>query len=255
MAVNRFDLSGRIAFITGSSKGIGFAIAEGLAESGAHVVLNGRNAEANEAARAKLQAAGYTADVTTFDVTDATAVGEAIERVERDIGPIDILVNNAGIQRRNPIIDVPAETWREVMAINLDAVFFVGQAVARRMIPRGRGKIINICSLMSELGRNTIAPYTAAKGGVKMLTKAMCTEWAVHGIQANGIGPGYIATDMNRALMDNPEFDAWVKKRTPAARWGDIDDLKGAAIFLASDASRFVNGQIIYVDGGLLSTV
>lgn len=255
MAVNRFDLSGRIAFITGSSKGIGLAIAEGLAESGAHVVLNGRNAEANEAARAKLTAAGYKADVSTFDVTDADAVSAAIDQVETDIGPIDILVNNAGIQRRAPMVDVSTDTWREVMSINLDAVFFVGQAVARRMIPRGRGKIINICSLMSELGRNTIAPYTAAKGGVKMLTKAMCTEWAAHGIQANGIGPGYIATDMNRALMDNPEFDAWVKKRTPAARWGDADDLKGAAIFLASDASRFVNGQIIYVDGGLLSTV
>ena len=174
-------------------------------------------------------------------------------RSNATIGPIDILFNNAGIQRRGPLIDFKAETWRELMATDLDSVFFVGQAVARRMLPRRRGKIVNTCSLTSEVGRANIAPYTAAKGAVKMLTKAMCVEWAPRGLQVNGIGPGYFKTELNSALVADAAFDEWVRKRTPAGRWGEVDELKGVAVFLASDASNFVNGQVIYVDGGLLS--
>jgi gluconate 5-dehydrogenase len=250
-----FDLTGRIALVTGSSRGIGYAIAEGLAAAGAKVVLNARNAADLEAARSRITARGATAHALPFDVTDRAAVESAIGQIEADIGPIDILFNNAGIQRRAPIVDFEESVWREVMAANLDSVFFVGQAVAKRMLPRGRGKIVNTCSLMSEVARPTIAPYTASKGAVKMLTKAMCIEWAPHGIQVNGIGPGYFKTELNKALVENPEFDAWVRKRTPAGRWGELDELKGVALFLASDASSYVNGQIIYVDGGMLSGI
>jgi gluconate 5-dehydrogenase len=253
MSTRLFDLTGRVALVTGSSKGIGFAIADGLAGAGAVVVLNARNDKELEEARARLAGRGYKAHTMAFDVTDQGAVERAIDAIERDIGPIDILFNNAGIQRRGPLIEVKAATWREIMATDLDSVFFVGQAAARRMIPRGRGKIVNTCSLTSELGRATIAPYAAAKGAVKMLTKAMCVEWARHGIQVNGIGPGYFKTELNRALVEDAGFDIWLKKRTPAGRWGDLDELKGAAIFLAADASSYVNGQIIYIDGGLLS--
>lgn len=253
MTTHLFDLTGRIALVTGSSKGIGFAIAEGLASAGAEVVLNARNGNELEEARTRLAAAGHKAHAMAFDVTDQPVVARSIEKIEREIGPIDILFNNAGIQRRGPLVDVKAETWREVMATDLDSVFFVGQAVARHMLPRGRGKIVNTCSLTSEVGRPTIAPYTAAKGAVKMLTKAMCVEWAPHGIQVNGIGPGYFRTELNRALVEDRAFNEWVTKRTPAGRWGEVDELKGAALFLASDASSFVNGQVIYVDGGLLS--
>lgn len=250
-----FDLAGRVALVTGSSKGIGFAIAEGLAAAGAEVVLNARSAAELEAARARLAAGGAKAHAMAFDVTELAQVEAAVDKIERDIGPIDILFNNAGIQRRAPLVDFRAETWRELMATNLDSVFLVGQTVARRMIPRRSGKIVNTCSLMSEVARPTIAPYAASKGAVKMLTKAMCVEWAPHGIQVNGIGPGYFRTELNRALVENPEFDAWVRKRTPAGRWGEVDELKGVALFLASDASSFVNGQVIYVDGGLLSGI
>jgi gluconate 5-dehydrogenase len=253
MTQRLFDLSGRVALVTGSSKGIGYAIAEGLAGAGAEVVLNARNVAELDAARDRLAASGAKVDTVACDVSHLAAVESAVERIERDIGPIDILFNNAGIQRRRPLADVDLETWREVMAINLDSVFLVGQTVAKRMIARGRGKIVNTCSLTSEVARPTIAPYTTAKGAVKMLTKAMCIEWAPLGLQVNGIGPGYFKTELNRALFENPEFDTWVKKRTPAGRWGEVDELKGVAIFLASDASTYVNGQIIYVDGGLLS--
>jgi gluconate 5-dehydrogenase len=255
MSLKLFDLTGRIALVTGSSKGIGFTIAEGLAAAGAEVVLNARNAAELEAARARIAATGAKAHALPFDVTDQAAVEAAIDKIETTVGPIDILFNNAGIQRRAPLVDFTAETWRELMAANLDSVFFVGQAVARRMIPRRRGKIVNTCSLTSEVARPTIAPYAASKGAVKMLTKAMCVEWAPLGIQVNGIGPGYFKTELNRSLIENPEFDAWVKKRTPAGRWGEVDELKGAALFLASEASSFVNGQVIYVDGGLLSGI
>lgn len=253
MSKHLFDLAGRVALVTGSSRGIGFAIAEGLAAAGAEVALNARNAAELEAARARLAATGAKVHALAFDVTDGAAVEAAVARIEATIGPIDILFNNAGMQRRAPLLDFTAVTWRELMAGNLDSVFFVGQAAARRMIPRGRGKIVNTCSLTSEVARPTIAPYTAAKGAVKMLTKAMCVEWAQYGIQVNGIGPGYFKTDLNRALFGDAAFDAWVRKRTPAGRWGEVDELKGVALFLASDASSFVNGQIVYVDGGLLS--
>jgi gluconate 5-dehydrogenase len=250
-----FDLTGRRAFITGSSRGIGLAYAYALAAAGAEVVLNSRKADDVAKAVDDMRAAGHKASGYAFDIADPVAVEAHIEKVEAETGPIDILFNNAGIQRRAPLVEFPVETWREIMATNLDAVFYVGQAVAKRMIPRGRGKIVNTCSLGSELARATIAPYTTSKGAVKMLTKAMCIEWAKYGIQANGIGPGYIKTEMNKALTENPEFDAFVKRRTPAGRWGEVDELKGVAIFLAAPASDFMNGQILYVDGGLMSAI
>jgi gluconate 5-dehydrogenase len=249
---NMFDLTGRVALVTGSSRGIGRAIAEGYLAAGARVLINGRNAAAVDAA---VKALGKSAIAAPFDVTGKAEVEAAIERLEKDVGPIDILVNNAGMQQRAPFVDFPEDGWRNVMATNLDSVFFVTQAVARRMIARGRGKIVNICSVMSELGRPTIAPYTASKGAVKMLTKAMCAEFARHGITANGISPGYFGTELNTALMADEKFSAWVCARTPAGRWGKVEELQGAAIFLASDASSFVNGHILFVDGGMTAVV
>jgi len=190
-----------------------------------------------------------------FDVTSERAVTDAVARIEAEVGPIDILVNNAGIQRRAPLVDMPLETWNEVLTHNLTSAFLVGRAVARGMIARGRGKIINIASLMSEVGRKTIAPYAASKGGVRQLTRAMCVEWAPHNIQVNAIGPGYFKTELNAALLADKAFNDWVCTRTPAGRWGDPAELIGAAIFLASPASDFVNGQIIYVDGGILASI
>lgn len=250
-----FDLTGRTALITGSGQGIGYALAEGLGRAGARVVLNGRDAAKLEAAAARLQALGVDAAISAFDVTDPKAVALAVDAIEAGIGPIDVLVNNAGIQRRAPLEDYPVETWHEIMRANLDSVFFVGQAVARHMIGRRRGKIINIASLQSEAARYCIAPYTASKGAVKNLTRGMCTDWARHGLQINAIGPGYFETPLNQALIDDPAFDQWLKTRTPAGRWGKVEELQGAAIFLASDASSFVNGQILYVDGGVLATL
>lgn len=255
MTLSLFDLRARVALVTGSSRGIGFAVADALAGAGARVVVNSRNPEAVNAACAKLKAKGHQAIPLVFDVTDQQAVAAAIDRIESEIGPIDIAVNNAGIQRRSPFIDISAEDWRAVFATNLDAYFFVGQQVARKMVPRRRGKIINICSLASEVGRTTIAPYTTAKGAVKMLTKSMAVELAKAGIQVNGIGPGYFRTELNTDLYENREFNAWVNARTPAGRWGELDELRGIAVFLASEASSFVNGQVIYVDGGLLSSI
>lgn len=250
-----FDLTGRLALVTGSSKGIGLALAEAVAEAGAEIIINSRNPEELEKTRAKLAAEGHKVHAVSFDVTDQPLVEATVARIEAEIGPIEILFNNAGIQYRTPLDEFPVEAWRQVMATNLDSVFYVGQAVAKRMIPRGHGKIVNTCSLGSEIARQTIAPYTAAKGAVKMLTKGMCADWARHGLQINGIGPGYFKTELNRALFENPKFDAWVKQRTPAARWGDVDELKGVAVFLASDAATFVNGHIVYVDGGLVSAL
>ena len=250
-----FNLTGRRALVTGSSKGLGYAIAEGLAEAGAEIVLNARNQAELAAARDRLAAAGHTVSARAFDVSDPEAVEAGIAEIEAGIGPLDILFNNAGIQHRQPLADLALEDWRRVMAIDLDAVFVVGQAVAKRMIPRRSGKIVNTCSLTSEVARPSITPYTAAKGAVKMLTKSMCGEWARYGIQVNGIGPGYFKTEMNRALFTNPDFDRWILGRTPAERWGEVGELKGVAIFLASQASSYVNGQIIYVDGGLLSVM
>jgi gluconate 5-dehydrogenase len=247
-----FDLTGRLALITGSSRGIGRAIAEGYLAAGARVLINGRDRQAVAAA---VTALGSSAIAAPFDVTSSAGVEAAVERIEKDVGPIDILVNNAGMTRRMPFTEFPEADWRQIMATNLDSVFFVTQSVARRMMSRSRGKIVNICSVMSELGRPTIAPYTASKGAVKMLTKAMCAEFAKHGITANGISPGYFGTELNQALMADETFSAWVCARTPAGRWGKVEELQGAAIFLASDASSFVNGHILFVDGGMTAVV
>jgi gluconate 5-dehydrogenase len=250
-----FDLSGRIALVTGSSAGIGFALAQGLGRAGATVVVNGRGADKVALAARKLRDEGLTAAEMPFDVTDSSAVRNAIGRIEDSIGPIDILINNAGMQRRGPLEDYPEETWHELMRVNVDSVFHVGQAVAKRMIPRRRGKIINICSVQSELGRPSIAPYTATKGAVKMLTKGMAIDWGPHGLQVNGIGPGYFKTELNQALVDDRAFSDWLIGRTPSRRWGELEDLIGAGVFLASNASNFVNGQILYVDGGVTATL
>ncbi|MBT2321981.1 glucose 1-dehydrogenase [Variovorax paradoxus] len=250
-----FDLSGRTALITGSSAGIGYALARGLAGAGARVVLNARNADKLEQAAQALREEGATVFTAAFDVTSGESVNPAIERIEAEIGAIDILVNNAGMQRRGPLDQFEEAHWHELMKTNVDSVFLVGQAVARRMIPRRRGKIINICSVQSELGRPGIAPYTASKGAVKMLTKGMAIDWGQHGIQVNGLGPGYFKTELTDALVKNEEFTAWLVGRTPSRRWGDVEDLVGAAVFLASDASNFVNGHILYVDGGVTATL
>ncbi len=250
-----FNLEGRRALVTGSSQGIGYALSQALGQAGATVVLNGRDSGKLEQAAASLRGAGLAVELAAFDVTEPAAVTAGIAALERDHGPVDILVNNAGIQRRGALEDFAAETWHELMRTNLDSVFYVAQAVARGMIARRQGKIINICSVQSELGRPSIAPYAASKGAVKMLTKGMCAEWARHGIQVNGIGPGYFATPMNQALVDDPGFSDWLCKRTPAGRWGRVEELGGAVVFLASAASSFVNGQILYVDGGMTSVV
>jgi gluconate 5-dehydrogenase len=250
-----FDLTGRLALVTGSSQSIGLAIARGLAEAGARVVLNGRSAAKLETAAAALAADGLTVSTSVFDVTDQPAVARAVDAVERDVGPIDILVNNAGIQRRSPFEQFPIETWHEIVGANLDSAFYVTQAVGRHMLPRKRGKIINICSVASDLGRATIVPYAATKGGLRMMTKGLCAEWAKHNIQINGIAPGYIKTELNTALLADEKFTAWVNARTPAGRWAEVDELIGAAVFLAGDGANYVNGHILYVDGGMSAAV
>jgi gluconate 5-dehydrogenase len=255
MSLSIFDLSGRRALITGSSRGIGLALAEGLASAGAEIVLNGRNADRLAEAAEGLSGKGAGVHQAAFDVTDPQAVADGVERVETEVGAVEILINNAGMQFRTPLQDYPHDKWRELMRTNIDSAFLVGQAVARHMIARKAGKIINICSVQSELGRPGIAPYAATKGALKMLTKGMCIDWAGFGIQVNGIGPGYFKTELNQALVDDAEFSAWLAKRTPAGRWGDVEELKGAAIFLASDASSFVNGHILYVDGGITASL
>ncbi len=254
MALSLFDLSGRKALVTGASRGIGFSIATGLGRAGARVVLNGRDAATLDRAVAALREEGIDAAARPFDVTDPGAVETAVAAIEAE-GPIDILVNNAGVQKRQLIVDLSVEDWRRVVETNLDAVFVVGQAVARRMLTRRAGKIINICSLTSEVGRATIAPYSASKGAVKMLTKTMCAEWARHGIQVNGIGPGWFKTELNRALVEDPAFTTWLEARAPIGRWGELEELQGAAIFLASPASSYVNGHVLYVDGGVTAVV
>jgi gluconate 5-dehydrogenase len=250
-----FDLSGKTALVTGSSRGLGRAFAEGLAQAGARVVLNGVDAGRLEQAAAEMRAAGFDVLTAAFDVTDEAAVVAAFRRFDAEGVAIDILLNNAGIQFRKPMLELETADWQRVLDTNLTSAFIVGREAARRMVPRGAGKIINIGSLTSELARATVAPYTVAKGGIKMLTKAMAAEWGAHGIQANAIGPGYMVTDMNAALIANAEFDAWVKARTPARRWGHPEELAGTAIYLASAASDYVNGQIIYADGGMISVL
>jgi gluconate 5-dehydrogenase len=250
-----FDLSGRTALITGSSKGIGYALAQALGAAGARIVLNARDAGNLQAAQATLRAQGVAAETAAFDVTDAAAVDAGIARIEQDIGAIDILVNNAGMQHRGVFAEFPTDAWHKLTSTNIDSVFFVGRAVAQRMIPRQRGKIINVCSVQSELGRPGIAPYAATKGAVKMLTKGMAIDLGKHGIQVNGLGPGYFKTELTQALVADEAFTAWLSGRTPAGRWGDVQELAGAAIFLASDASSFVSGHILYVDGGITASL
>ena len=250
-----FRLDGRLALVTGSSAGIGLALARGLAQAGAAIVLNGRDGARLGATAQQLRSEGLQVHERAFDVCDAAAVQAAVEDIESSIGPIDILVNNAGIQRRAPFQDFAAADWDELMRTNLDSVFTVGQAVAKRMVPRKRGRIINICSVQSELGRPGIAPYTASKGAVKMLTKGMAIDLGPHGINVNGIGPGYFKTELNAKLVADETFSQWLINRTPSRRWGDVEDLAPAAVFLASDASRFVTGHILYVDGGVTATL
>ena len=250
-----FRLDGRLALVTGSSAGIGLALARGLAQAGARVVLNGRDATRLAAAARLLHEEGLAAVAHGFDVTDRAAVDAAVEAIESTIGPIDILVNNAGLQRRAPFAEFPAADWDTLMRTNVDSLFHVGQAVARRMIPRRRGRIINICSVQSELGRPNIAPYAATKGAVKMLTKGMAIDLGPHGITVNGLGPGYFKTELTQALVADEAFSAWLTNRTPSRRWGEVQELAPAAVFLASDAAAFVNGHILYVDGGVTATL
>lgn len=255
MSLSLFDLTGRTALVTGSSRGLGRAFAEGLAAAGARVILNGQNPDRLEAAAAEMRADGRDVLTCAFDVASEEDIQAAFRQLDADGIEVDILVNNAGIQFRKPMLDLDTADWRRVIEINLTSAFIIGREAARRMAPRGRGKIINIGSLTSELARATVAPYTVAKGGIKMLTKAMAAEWGEKGIQANAIGPGYMVTDMNEALLANADFDAWVKARTPMRRWGLPQELAGTAIYLASDASNYVSGQIIYADGGMISVL
>jgi gluconate 5-dehydrogenase len=250
-----FDLTDRRALVTGSSQGIGYALAEGLAKAGAAVVLNGRDAGKLAAAAGALRGAGATVAELPFDATDHAAVRAAIDGIEAETGPIDILVNNAGMQHRAPLEDFPAEAFERMLRTNISSVFNVGQAVGRHMIARGAGKIINIASVQSALARPGIAPYTATKGAVANLTKGMATDWARHGLQINAIAPGYFDTPLNAALVADPSFTNWLEKRTPAGRWGQLPELVGACIFLASSGSSFVNGHVLYVDGGITASL
>ena len=245
-----FDLTGRTALVTGSSRGLGRAMAEGLANAGAKIIVNGTDAARVAKAVDEMRTAGMQAEGLVFDVTDEAAIVRAFADLDARGIAVDILVNNAGIQLRKPMVDLTTAEWQRVIDTNLTSAFVIGREAGTRMVARKHGKIINIGSLTSDLARATVAPYTVAKGGIKMLTKAMAAEWAEHGIQANAIGPGYMLTDMNQALIDNPAFDAWVKGRAPAKRWGLPEELAGVAVFLASPASNYINGQIIYVDGG-----
>ncbi len=250
-----FDLTGRTALVTGSSRGLGRAMLEGLAEAGATVIVNGVNKERVSTTAAELRAKGHKVHEAAFDVTDDASVVAAFNQFDAEGIDVDILINNAGIQLRKPMVEMSTEEWNKVIDTNLTSAFVTGREAAKRMIPRGYGKVINIGSLTSEVARATVAPYTAAKGGIKLLTRSMAAEWAAAGIQANAIGPGYMITEMNKALLENEAFDSWVKSRTPSARWGRPEELVGTAVYLASAASDYVNGQIIYVDGGMLAVL
>jgi gluconate 5-dehydrogenase len=249
-----FNLSGRVALVTGSSKGIGFALSQGLADAGARIVMNGRNMDDLEVAADRLRGAGASVETLPFDVTDAAAVRDAVNAYERD-GQIDILINNAGMQHRGPLEDFETDAFDHLMRTNVNSAFYVGQAVAKHMIARGKGKIINIASVQTALARPGIAPYTASKGAIGNLTKGMATDWARLGLNCNAIAPGYFDTPLNAALVADPEFSAWLEKRTPQGRWGKVEELQGAAVFLASDAASFVNGHTLYVDGGITASL
>ncbi|MGK3124736.1 gluconate 5-dehydrogenase [Candidatus Pantoea formicae] len=246
-----FSLEGKRVLLTGSARGIGFLLARGLGEAGAEVIVNATTEQGAEQGAAKLRELDLRAHAKAFDVTQSAQVQQAVDEIEAEWGPIDILVNNAGIQRRRPFLEFPEQDWNDVIAVNQTAVFLVSQTVAKKMVDRQRGKIINIGSMQSELGRDTITPYAASKGAVTMLTRGMCVELARHNIQVNAIAPGYFVTEMTQALADDPAFTGWLTKRTPAARWGKPEELIGAAVFLASGASDFVNGHLLFVDGGM----
>jgi gluconate 5-dehydrogenase len=251
-----FDLTGTVALVTGSSRGIGAALAEGLASAGATVVLNARDGEALQAARKDLaDRTGAVVHASAFDVTDDAAVAAAVARVEAEAGPVGVLVNNAGVQHRVPMLDLDVADWHRVLEANLTGPFLVGRTVARGMVARGAGKIVNIASVQARLARPGIAPYAASKGGIAMLTRTMCAEWGPSGVQANAIAPGYFDTVLTSALVNDPEFDAWVRGRTPARRWGRPEELVGTLLWLASGASDFVNGQVVHVDGGMTAVV
>lgn len=253
---NLFNLTGQRALITGGTHGLGMSMAKGLATAGAELIINGHSEARMEQAIAEYKRHGFTAYPALFNVTKDKEVKAAIDKIEKEIGTIDILVNNAGIIKRTPILDMEIEDFREVIDVDLVGPFIVSKHAGRYMVQRKAGKIINICSMMSELGRNTVTAYAAAKGGLKMLTKNMATEWAKYNIQVNGIGPGYFATEQTAPIrVDGHPFNDFIINRTPAGRWGNPDDLMGTIIFLASHASDFVNGQIIYVDGGILATI
>ena len=252
-----FDLTGRTALITGSSRGIGNALARALADAGATVVLNGMDADRLKAAETSMSADFPSGRIHScaFDVTKDAEVGRAVAWIEENVGPLEILVNNAGIQHRVAMLDLDVEDWERVITTDLTSAFLVGRAAARFMIPRGRGKIINICSVQADLARPTIAPYIAAKGGLRNLTRAMTAEWAASGLQINAIAPGYIHTEMTQNLVDDEQFNSWILGRTPAHRWGTVRDLAGPAVWLASSGSDFVNGQTIFIDGGMTVVV
>ncbi|MFD0991119.1 gluconate 5-dehydrogenase [Mariniflexile jejuense] len=256
MSTNLFDLKGKIALITGGVHGLGMAMAKGLGQAGAKIVVNDLSQDAINNAVAEYKLVGIEAYGYVFNVTDEVAVIENIKKIETEVGPIDILVNNAGIIKRTPIIDMEVVDFESVIKVDLISPFIVSKNVAKGMIKRGGGKIINICSMMSELGRDSVSAYAAAKGGLKMLTRSMATEWAKFNIQSNGIGPGYFATSQTAPIrVDGHPFNEFIISRTPAGRWGDPEDLQGAAIFLSSKASDYVNGHILYVDGGILATI
>ena len=246
-----FDLRGRRALVTGSSRGIGRALARGLVEAGCEVVVHGRDRATVDAAARELGAAAGVA----FDVTDGPGVADGVAEAEAAVGPLDVLVNNAGMQHRAPLLEFPEEAWRRILDVNLTSAFLVGRAVAAGMVARGGGKIVNVLSLQAELARPGIAPYAASKGGLKLLTRGMCADWAPLGLQVNALAPGYVLTKLTRPLADDVGFDAWVRGRTPAGRWGRPEDLVGALLFLASPAADFVNGQVVYVDGGMSAVV
>lgn len=250
-----FRLDGRVALVTGSSQGIGFGLATALGNAGARIVVNAQNPERVAAATASLREQGIDASGVPFDVLDEAAVARAVGQIERDLGAIDILVNNVGIQLRKPLEDFTSSEWHRVIDTNLTSAFLVSKAVVPSMIARRRGKIVNTCSLMSDLGRYSTAPYAASKGGLKMLTRGMCVDWARHNIQVNGIAPGYIRTELTRPLVEDAKFSEWVASRTPAGRWADVHELGGTVVFLASSVSDFINGQVIYVDGGITASL
>jgi len=250
-----FDVSGKVALVTGSGQGIGYTLAKGLAEAGCTVILNDIVEDRLNGAVEKIKKDGFNAHGVVFDVTNEEQIKASIDKVEKEVGPIDILVNNAGIQIRGPLEDFKLSDWQRLMDINLTGAFLASKSIVKGMIERKAGKIINICSMQSELARPSIAPYTAAKGGLKNLTRGMATDWGKYNIQVNGIAPGYFKTAMTKALYEDEKFDVWLCGRTPANRWGDPEELIGSLIFLSSEASNYVNGHLVYVDGGMLACV